>query len=93
MDKELFILFAAMATKNDLIERMENAISNYKEAKLLNKSNDEIQKTIENILVVAHMFIVNHDTNGDIQGAMEFIKKMNKFDKNMQLFDISKSVN
>lgn len=85
----MFILFASMASKEELIKRMAEAISNYKEAKLLNKSADEVEKVYQQIIVTAHMFIVHHDTGGDFRGALDFIKKMDNMAKREKLFDTS----
>jgi hypothetical protein len=92
MEHELMVLLASAMEKDQIIDRIEQAISNYREAKLL---ADEKQIEIEahHIALACNLFMMNIVTDGNINGAMDVIKKVKTMRDREKIFDVSDKQN
>ena len=54
--KEMFVVLAKTMSEDKIIEKMEEAINEYKEAKLINQN---INKAMETLKIATHLFIMN----------------------------------
>ena len=82
--KEMFIVLAKTMSEDKIIEKMEEAINEYKEAKLINQN---INKALETLKIATHLFIMNSLD----KDPMEIIKEMNKVDQRVKFFDTEKN--
>lgn len=90
MNKELLVLLAASMSKEDIIERIEEALAKFKESELL--GNDSTRDYKE-ILCMCHMAILNHESDGNIQGAMKILSQMDNLEKREKLFNVNNKQN
>lgn len=77
--KEIFVMLAKAMTKKQCIDRLAEAVSEYKEAELLGKNLDEVE---HNLLLSCHLFLLN-GIKGD---ATDVIKDMEMVDKSVNFF-------
>jgi len=82
--KEMFVVLAKTMSEDKIIEKMEEAINQYKEAKLINQN---INKAIESIKIATHLFIMNSLDKDPI----EIIKEMDEVSKRVKFFDTEKN--
>jgi hypothetical protein len=82
--KEMFVMLAKAMSKEEVIEKLEKAIADYREAKLLNSG---IESAEENIHLTAHLFIMNSLN----KNPMEIIGEMNKVNQRVKFFDTEKN--
>ena len=83
--KELIVLLAKAMTKEQIVDRMQQSIDQYKEAKLLGK--EDLKKEEEDLLMSCHICILN---NID-KDPMEIINEMEKVNKRVQFFESDKN--
>ena len=82
--KEMFVMLAKAMSKEEIIQKLEMAIADYKEAKLLNSG---VKLAEENMHLVTHLFIMNSlDKN-----PMEIIGEMNKVMQRVKFFETEKN--
>lgn len=76
--KELMVLVAKTMSREQILDRMEQAISNYKEAQLLNQSTEDALNEIE---LSTHLFLLNNlkKDAGEILNDMEKVVKSVRF--------------
>ena len=67
-----------------IIERLQSALDEYKEAQLLN-NEEKIEDAEKNLLVSCHLCILNHVTEKE-GGPMELIEKLKEFEMRDKLF-------
>jgi hypothetical protein len=84
VSKELFVKLAKSMSTDDVIEKMEETINKYKEAKMLNNDVDE---ALEGLHIATHLFIMNSME----KSPDEIIKEMNKVDQRVKFFDTEKN--
>lgn len=83
--KELIVLLAKTMTKEQIVDRMQQSIDQYKEAKLLGK--EDLKEEEEHLLMSCHICILNNiDKN-----PMEIINEMEKVNKRVQFFESDKN--
>lgn len=82
--KELFIILAKAMTKDQVIQKLEDAIAEYKEAKLLNQN---IKEAEENLQLSTHLFIMN-SLNKE---PLDIINEMNKVTERVKFFETDKN--
>jgi hypothetical protein len=78
--KELFVMVAKAMSKEQVIEKIQDSIAEYHEAKLLNQNTENAEHSI---LFSCHLYIMN-DLEKD---AMEIIKEMDTVNKRVKFFD------
>lgn len=78
--KELFVMLAKAMSKDQVIEKIETAIADYKEAVLLNESTE---RSLHNLDVSVHLYIMN----GLDKNPEEIIKDMDKVNRRVKFFD------
>lgn len=78
--KELLVFVAKMMTKEQIIEKLEEGIANYKEAGLLNKPTTEAENEIE---LATQLFMLNKMD----KDPGEIIKDLDTFQERMKFFD------
>jgi hypothetical protein len=83
--KEMLMLLAASMSKEDVIERLNDAMVQYNEAKLLN-NEDSIEQAEKDIFVATNLFIMNYVTKGDIKNAISNIKQMDEIERAHKFF-------
>jgi ribosomal protein L7Ae-like RNA K-turn-binding protein len=82
--KEVFIMLAKALSKDQCIERIEEAISNYKEAKLLNKGLENSENTLN---MAAHLLILNSMDESPVQ----IIKDIEEIERSHNFFKTAKN--
>ena len=82
--KEMFIVLAKTMSEDKIIEKMEEAINQYKEAKLINQNTN---KAMETLKIATHLFIMNSLD----KDPMEIIKEMDEVSKRVKFFDTEKN--
>lgn len=80
VSKELFIMLAKSMSTDEVIEKLEDTINEYKEAKML---NTDVKLALENLHIATHLFIMNSME----KSPDEIIKEMNKVDQRVKFFD------
>ena len=87
--KEMLVFMATSLPTDKIIEMMEEALAEYKEAALLQK---DMEHAKHNVIVKTHL-VTLHFMNLDkgIDGAIETIKKMEELEKANNLFKTAKN--
>ena len=80
VSKELFIMLAKSMSTDEVVEKLEDTINEYKEAKML---NTDVKLALENLHIATHLFIMNSME----KSPDEIIKEMNKVDQRVKFFD------
>lgn len=88
MQNELLIMLATAMTKELLFEKIEEAIAEYKEAKLLGKNLDEAEKSIG---FACHLMIMNLITKGELSGSLDVINKIKEMKQRDDFFKMDKN--
>lgn len=84
MQQELLVLLASSMTKEQLIERLDESLNEYKEARLL--GNDESEK-LNFLAFNCTLLLANLMTKGDMKNAMSTIVDMQKIKDREKLFN------
>lgn len=84
VSKELFVMLAKSMSIDDVIEKMEETINQYKEAKMLNNNTEA---ALESLHIATHLFIMNSIE----KSPDEIIKEMNKVDQRVKFFETEKN--
>ena len=82
--KEIFVMLAKLMTKEQCIERLEESIDQYKEAKLLNNDVDQAEN---NLFMSCHLLVLNN-LNGN---ANDIIKDMDEVKRSVEFFRTEKN--
>jgi hypothetical protein len=82
--KEMLVLMASLMSAEQIVERMQSALDEYKEAQLLN-NKEKIEDAKKGLLVSCHLCILHHVTEKD-GGPMEVIERMKEFEMRSNLF-------
>lgn len=93
MSHELVVLLASTMSKQQIVDRMKESISEYEEAHLLNKTPDEIKIAEHGIMLSCHLYIMNDVTKGSIQGAVETLGEIKTMQQRNKIFDVKDSTN
>jgi hypothetical protein len=80
VSKELFIMLAKSMSTDEVVEKLEQSIDEYKEATML---NTDVKLALENLHIATHLFIMNSME----KSPDEIIKEMNKVDQRVKFFD------
>lgn len=82
--KEMFVMLAKLMSKDQCVERLEDAIAEYKEAKLI---NGDMEKAEHSLFMSAHLLILNNldKDPGDI------IKEMHEVQRSVDFFKTDKN--
>lgn len=92
MEHELLVILASTMTKDQVIERLEQALSEYKEAELIG-NEEEIEAKNHHLLLSCHLFILHTITGGDMSKAMSTIKQMDKMRQRDKIFSVDDKQN
>ena len=82
--KELFVMLAKALSQDECIERLEEAISDFKEAKLLNQNLEKAEFTLH---MACHLLIFN-TLDGN---ASDIIKNMDEVNRSVNFFKTEKN--
>lgn len=77
--KELLVMLAKMMSKDECMQRLEESIAEYKEAKLINQN---VERAEQNVFMSCHLLILN---NLDKDPA-EIIKEMTDVQRSVDFF-------
>lgn len=72
--KEMLIMISTITPVEDLIERLEEALQDYKTALLLGKPSEEEG---QRVVLFCQMIIINQTTKGDLSNVPNMINDMN----------------
>ena len=84
--KEIFVMLAKLMSREDCIKRLQSAIDEYNEAKLLQK---DLKEAEEHIMLSCHLLLLN-SLKGD---AMDVINDMDMVSKSVDFFKTDKNKN
>lgn len=82
-------MLASMMTQDQVIDRLEEAIEEYKESRLLGKEKED--RSFGKVVVSCHLLMLNMVTDGDVKNAFKTIEKMKLHDEREKLFNVNKS--
>jgi hypothetical protein len=88
--KEMLMLVAASMSKESIIERLNESISNYNEAVLLD-NEESIKQANEELFVTTNLFIMNYVSKGDIKNAIKNLKEMDEIERAHKFFQTPKN--
>lgn len=91
MEKELLVLTATALPREKLVEMIEESVSEFKEATLLGKTDEELESIEQKLAVVCHMFTINLMTKGSIPEAVRHMKRMDEIDARDKLFQVKEN--
>lgn len=89
--QQMMIILAAMIPVEDLIDRLEESITEYKECKVLNKSEEEIETAKKGIVFSSMLLMTKERTGDSMDKAMDFSKDLDKLKNINDLLDPGKS--
>jgi hypothetical protein len=78
--KEIFVMLAKAMSQEQVINRLQDSIAEYKEADLLGKNTE---KELANLKMSCHLFILN----GLEESSTKIINDMDTVNRRMKLFD------
>jgi hypothetical protein len=81
--KELLIIVAKSMSFDQIVEKLQESIDNYKEAKLLGKEGEEMETAIRHMDMTCHMMLINRSKDE----PLDMIKKMDQMEKREKLFE------
>jgi NTP pyrophosphatase (non-canonical NTP hydrolase) len=93
MNHQLAVMLAAITPREILVENVKESISEYEEAKLLNKSKEELEDLFRALATHAHLITINVMTKGSFEGVQEIMERMDELKKRDDFFNTSKSSN
>lgn len=88
--KEMLMLLAASMSKESVIEKLNESMSQYNEAKLIG-NKEKIEEAEKEIFVSTNLFIMNYVSKGDIKTAMKNIKEMEEIERAHKFFQTPKN--
>lgn len=77
-------MLAKAMSKDQVVERLEEAIAEYKEAKML---NTDVKLALEHLHLATHLFIMNSLE----KDPMDIIKEMDTVSQRVKFFDTEKN--
>lgn len=92
MEHELMVMLASAMSKEQIIERIEESIAEYKEAQLLGNEEDIYLKS-HFVGLSCSLFLMNMTTDGSTDGALKVINKISQMRKRDDLFNVDKNKN
>jgi hypothetical protein len=88
MEHEMLVMLASLMTKDQIIDKIEESISEYKEATLIG-NEEEINIKAHHLAMSCNLFMMNMVTDGNMEGAMETIKKIMRLRDREKIFDVN----
>jgi hypothetical protein len=88
--KEMLMLLAASMSKESVIEKLSESLSQYNEAKLIG-NQESIEEAEKEIFVATNLFIMNYINKGDIKNAINSIKQMDEIERAHKFFQTPKN--
>jgi len=82
--KELMVMMAAMMPATDIAEELKNALQDF-----LLFPEDEEKKSL--VLMHCNMFLLNHLSGGNVNGAKKVLDEMSSNEDKLRLFETSAS--
>lgn len=86
------VILASGMTKDQIVTRIEEAISDYKEAKLIGNVEDMDVK-LHFLAMSCNLLLMNIVTDGDITKALGTIKKMQRMRDRDKIFSVDDKQN
>ena len=80
------IIAASVLPKEELIKLLEDSVSNWKEAKLLAKSDEDIENAFSRVGFICHLIQLNIVSDSSIDGAVKTIDRMEEISKAHNFF-------
>ena len=84
--KEMFVMLAKMMSKEDCIKRLQSALEEYNEAKLLQK---DLKPEEDQLMLMCHLLLLN-GLKGD---AQDVLNQMDVVNKSVEFFQVDKNKN
>ena len=81
------VLMASVLPQENLVEMLENAIEEWKEAKLLGKSEEEIEDQFRRLGFNCHLILLNIISNNSVDGAVNTMEKMERLQRATKMFE------
>lgn len=88
--KEMLMLLAATISKEEVINKLREALDQYDEAQLL-QNEEQIKQADQELFVATNLFIMNYVTKGDIKEAVKNIRHMDEIEKAHNFFKTPKN--
>lgn len=88
---QLLVMLASAMSKDQIIDRIEDEIAQYKEAVLLGKSEEELETQAHHLALACNLFLMNMVTDGSMEGAMKTINRMDQLKSRDNLFNVDKN--
>ena len=88
--KEMLMLLAATISKEEVINKLKDAVAQYDEAQLL-QNEEQIKQADQELFVATNLFIMNYVTKGDIKEAVKSIKQMDDIERAHKFFQTPKN--
>lgn len=88
--KELLIVIATAMSEERIIEKIQEAISEYSQA-LLSNDDQKVTDAKTAISIACNLFLIREQTNGDQTKMRTFMESMNSFDRANKLFKTTKN--
>jgi hypothetical protein len=85
-NQSLALMLATITPREVLIEQLEESISEFKEAKLLNKSEEEMDDLFRSLAVRAHLITINVMTKGSLEGVQHIMQRMDELERQDNFF-------
>ena len=86
INQSLALMLATITPREVLIEQVEEAIAEFKEAKLLNKSEEELDDMFRSLAVRAHLIVINVMTKGSLEGVQHVMQRMDELERQDNFF-------
>jgi hypothetical protein len=88
MEHELLVMLASAMTKEQIIDKIEESINEYREAMLIG-NEEQIELKSHHLAMSCNLFTMHMITDGNMEGAMKTIQKIGKMKDRDKIFDIS----
>jgi hypothetical protein len=86
VNQSLALMLATITPREVLIEQLEETIAEFKEAKLLNKSEEELDDLFKSLAVRAHLITINVMTKGSLEGVHSIMQRMDELERQDNFF-------
>ena len=78
---------ASVVPQEHLVEMLQESIEQWKEAKLLGKSEEEIEHEFKRMGFHCHLILLNIISNNSVDGAIDTVEKMERVRRASKMFE------
>lgn len=75
-EKGMMIMLAGLMSADDIVDKLEDAITSYKAAKLIGNPADDVKDKLHKIRFTSTLLLTNLITGGTADGTMDLMSKM-----------------